>query len=127
MQNLPFYGYQTRIDHALELAHRELYTEAGGNRPNVKKLLFLITDGRQNPDNINGVRLDPAKEAEKLHLSNVQIYAVGIGSKVNITELEAITKDPKKVYPAKDFEELTSTEFVSKVSKQLCLAASIGK
>ncbi|XP_065071301.1 vitrin-like isoform X2 [Rhopilema esculentum] len=125
VQNLPFYGYQTRIDHALELAHRELYTVAGGNRPNVKKLLFLITDGRQNPDSINGVRLDPAKEAEKLHLSNVQIYAVGIGSKVNVSELEAITQDPTKVYTAKDFEELTSTEFVTKVSKQLCLAASL--
>lgn len=120
---LPFYGYMTRIDHALSLAHKELFTEKGKTRPNVKKLLFLITDGRQNPDNIGGVKLDPAKEAEKLHLGNVQIYAVGVGNKVNLTELQRITKDPRKVYSVADFAELTSTAFVNNVSKELCQGA----
>jgi len=122
--NLPYYGYMTRIDTALKLAHTELYTSEGKTRPNVHKLLFLITDGRQNPDFENGKRLDPAREAEKLHLSGVQIYAVGIGSKVNITELALITKDKNKVYSATDFKELVSDAFVSKVSKQLCEGAA---
>ena len=125
--NLPFYGYMTRIDHALKLAHKELYTAEGQARPNVKKLLFLITDGRQNPDSVGGVPLDPAKEAEKLHLGNVQIYAVGVGSKVNLTELQRITKDPRKVYSVRDFKELTSNAFVYNVSKQLCQGAVQGK
>ena len=126
VENLPFYGYMTRIDRALELSHKELYTAEGKARPNVKKLLFLITDGRQNPDNIGGVPLDPAKQADKLHLGNVQIYAVGVGPKVNLTELQRITRDPKKVYSVRDFEELTSNAFVYNVSKQLCQGAVQG-
>ncbi len=122
---LPFYGYMTRIDTALKLAHTELYTAEGRARPNVRKLLFLITDGRQNPDFENGKRLDPAKEAENLHLSGVQVYAVGIGSKVNHTELSLITKDKSKVYMASDFKELVSDAFVSKVSKRLCADAGM--
>eukprot|EP00794_Sanderia_malayensis_P005460 gene5460-6143_t len=121
---LPFYGYMTRIDTALKLAHTELYTSEGRTRPNVKKLLFLITDGRQNPDFENGIRLDPAKEAEKLHLGGIQVYAVGVGTKVNETELQLITKDKKKVYMASDFKELISDAFVSKVSKKLCEGAA---
>ena len=125
--NLPFYGYMTRIDKALELAHKELFSAEGKARPNVKKLLFLITDGKQNPNNIGGVPLDPAAEAEKLHLGKVQIYAVAVGSKVNLTELQLITKDPRKVYSVADFEELTSDAFVSNVSKQLCEGATQGR
>ena len=126
IDNLPFYGYMTRIDTALKLAHTELYTSQGKARPNVKKLLFLITDGRQNPDQENGRKLDPAREAEKLHLSGVQVYAVGIGSKVNFTELSLITQDKQKVYMATDFKELVSDAFVANVSKQLC-AGTIGE
>lgn len=120
VQNLPFYGYMTRIDKALELAHTELYTEKGKTRPYVKKLLFLITDGKQNPDQIGGSPLNPSTQAEKLHRSNVQVYAVGVGSKVNITELEGITKDPKKVFRVSDFKQLIGNAFVQNVSKQLC-------
>ena len=123
---LPFYGYMTRIDHALSLAHKELFTEKGNTRPNVKKLLFLITDGRQNPDNIGGVKLDPAEEAENLHLGNVQIYAVGVGNKVNLTELQRVTKDPRKVYSVADFQELTGDAFVNNVSQELCQGAVLG-
>ncbi len=49
---------------------------------------------------------------------------MGIGSKVNITELALITKDKNKVYSATDFKELVSDAFVSKVSKQLCEGAA---
>lgn len=123
---LPFYGYMTRIDKALELAHKELYTVEGMARPNVKKLLFLITDGKQNPDNIGGVRLNPADQAEKLHLGGVQIYAVAVGSKVNLTELQSITKDPRKVFSVADFDELINDAFVKNVSRLLCQGAVQG-
>ena len=127
VQHLVFQGHMTRIDKALEIARTQLYTDVGNMRPNVKKLLFLITDGKQNPRDIGGSLLDPAAQAELLHISNIQIYAVGVGIDVNVTELEGITKDPKKVFLVSNFKELTSIAFVQNVSKQICDGLGQGK
>ena len=127
VQKLPFLGYMSRIDKALELAHTKLYREKENTRPNVKKLLFLITDGRQNPLDKDGAQLSPSSQAEILRRSNVQIYAVGVGRKVNVTELEGITQDPKKVFFVNNFVELTSDAFVKNVSNQLCIAIDKGR
>lgn len=126
VNGLEHHGFTTRIDRALEVAHTDLFTEKGNTRPNVKKLLFLITDGVQAPAVENGKRLDPSLQAEKLHRNDVQIYAVGVGNKINLTELEGITKDPEKVFLVSDFEKLISTAFVKNVSKQLCEGANKG-
>ena len=47
----------TRIDKALRLAHREMFSPSSGGRPHARKLLVLLTDGAQsvgfqNPVNI---------------------------------------------------------------------------
>ena len=42
-------GSRTFIDRALNASRYSLFTEQGGDRPDVPNLLVLITDGRTNP------------------------------------------------------------------------------
>ena len=41
--------YQTRTDKALIMADQELFTEAGGDRPDKPDALLLFTDGKPTP------------------------------------------------------------------------------
>ena len=38
--------FGTRTDLALDLAAREVFTEAGGDRPKAKNVLIIVTDGK---------------------------------------------------------------------------------
>ena len=127
VENLPYYGYLTRIDLALQKAHEQLFTLKDGSRPNVRKVCFLITDGMQNPDFENGVQLSPARRAAALHDRGINIFAVGVGERINTTELAQITRSADRVYTVKNFEELISDKFVKSVSKELCHGAMLRK
>lgn len=118
---VPFYGFMTRIDLALREAHNTLFSERHGARRGVKKLMFLITDGRQNPDHWFGRKLSPTLEAQPLHDSHVQLYAIGVGDRVNRTELEQITRSENKVYTVDNFEELLDDKFVNLVALKSCI------
>jgi len=115
--NSPFIGYRTRIDYAFEKVEKELFTIKGGARPNMKKLIFLITDGRQNPRNAT---YDPVKTSQSLYDKGVPIFAVGVSSDVNKTELEALTRHKERVYYENTFDDILQTAFIKKVSKQIC-------
>ena len=43
--DLPYSGGRTNTTGALRLARTEVFTEANGDRPNVKNIIVLITDG----------------------------------------------------------------------------------
>ena len=121
LDNLPYHGYTTRLDLALRLAHTDLFTLKSGARPNVRKVLFLITDGRQYPRvDKRGTNLDPAVEAAPLHLDGVEIFAVGVGKKVHLAELEAITRSKDRVYTVNNFEELLSEKVIKIESQKIC-------
>eukprot|EP00794_Sanderia_malayensis_P005127 gene5127-5775_t len=117
---LPFYGFVTRIDLALKEANRYLFTKEAGARNEVKKLVFLITDGRQNPGLKFGKRLDPVQTASPLHERGIPIYAIGIGNRVRKHELVEITRSPSNVYTVKNFDQLLDDVFVELVSEQSC-------
>ena len=56
----------TRIDIALKLAKKEMFTEANGMRPNLPNILFLITDGSQTKEDD---WVEPAPIAAQLRAS----------------------------------------------------------
>ena len=70
---------KTRIDLGLQKAHTDLFSPYyGGARPDVKKLAFILTDGKQNPK--GDVSLKDA--ASKLINDGIKTISVGIGSEV---------------------------------------------
>ena len=131
VDKLPLYGYQTRIDKALKVANDELFSTENGARPNVRKVLLLVTDGNQNPpppkfDGLEKV-FPPHEVAKALHDKNISIYAVGIGRKVERSQLESITRRPQNVYMLNNFDDLVADEFIKNITKKACEPAELGK
>ena len=61
-------------------------------RSNSKRQILLLTDGQSNKGP------NPGDVATQLHNnSRIDIYALGIGDNVNITELKSITKPRSKM------------------------------
>jgi len=121
VQNAKYYGHRTRIDEGFRLV-KQVLEPTNGARPNVKKVVILITDGRQNP---TGADMDPVKESEALINDGVHIYAIGIGRTISKDQLHAITRKEHRVFYADNFESLASVEFVKNVSKTACRNGSL--
>ena len=119
VDNIALMGSTTRIDKALRLTQKEMFTIANGGRPGVNKVLIVLTDGSQTQD--AGAE-DPGDVAEELRKSGIRVLAVGIGKGVNTTELAGIAGDAKNVYSAATFDELISREFLETVNQAGCAA-----
>jgi len=112
----PHMGYRTRIDLALEKARDDIFDPANGARKGVSKIIFLLTDGKQNP-----VRTyDPIKVAKTLLDKEVKIFAVGITNSVDQEQLEAITGETERVYYSDNFHSLTEHNFMKTIADATC-------
>eukprot|EP00117_Sycon_ciliatum_P011161 scpid2447/ scgid12756/ Protocadherin Fat 4; Cadherin family member 14; FAT tumor suppressor homolog 4; Fat-like cadherin protein FAT-J len=84
-------GGYTAIGPALQVAHTQMFVKSNGVRPlseGVPRVLILMTDGRANV----GVR--PGIPAEALKRSGINIFVIGVGSRLNISELQNISSRP---------------------------------
>ena len=87
----------------------------GSTRPNARKVLFVITDGRSdNPT-------DTTNQANAAQSANIEVFAFGIGSGPNIDELNNIASDPDSdhQFRANDFNMATLQQFVNRLSTNL--------
>ena len=118
VDKLPLMGYTTRIDKALSMVRDESFLPSNGGRANVPKILFVLTDGTQTKDkdaqNPSGIA---AQIREKY---GAVIFAIGIGQRINRAELAGIADGKSRVYLAKNFAELKSTEFVTNIARTYC-------
>jgi len=115
VESSKYIGYRTRIDLGFKLAEEKVFNEGKGARPDVKKIIILLTDGQQNPR-----RYDPVLASQKLFNDGVNIYAVGIGKYINHDQLVSITRDRSRVFTVDTFKALESPKFVGDVAKGLC-------
>lgn len=92
-------------------------------REDSTKVIFLITDGVQNPKEEGGKVLDPVVSSQNLYDQGYLIFAIGVGEKIDRAELEAITRDPERVFIAKHPNELAGTSFVEEIVNQSCPVA----
>lgn len=95
LENLPHHKGKTRIDLALKLANTEVFSRNGGMRSSssVKKVAVVITDGRQSPAP-DEIRLDEA--AAPLLFLGVKVLSIGVGDKIDISELKMMVENPEK-------------------------------
>ena len=114
---IPLMGSTTRIDKALRLTQRELFSISNGARPGVNKLLILLTDGTQTLD--DGAE-DPGLITDEIRQSGISVLVIGIGPGTNHTELKKMAGGVDNAFSAKSFDELTGGEFVSEVIKKSC-------
>jgi len=114
---IPLIGRVTRIDLALRLAEKELFTEANGARSTTRKILIVLTDGVQTK---SWGYEDPALVADDLRRMGITVIVVGMGGGVNKEELNKIARG--EAY-TESFRRLLSDEFVGKLIGDTCKVA----
>ena len=122
VDKIPLMGSTTRIDKALRLTQKEMFTLANGARAGVPKVLILLTDGSQTQD--AGAE-NPGEVAAELRKEGVNILVVGIGKGVNATELENIAGKAENSYTATTFDDLLASDFVKKVKEDTCTTGKV--
>ena len=100
VNGLPHKMSHTRTDLALKFANRTLFT---GTRRNVPKIAIVFTDGIQTPG--NGVE-SLNKAVQPLLRKGVRVFAVSVGTTVDMDELQAMVQNPEDVYQVASFSEL---------------------
>lgn len=117
VDNIKLMGSTTRIDKALRMTQKEMFTIPNGGRPGVNKVLIVLTDGSQTQD--AGAE-DPGDVAKELRDRGIRVLSVGIGKGVNTTELAHIAGGKENVFSAASFDQLVSREFLDKVNSAGC-------
>ncbi|XP_077162695.1 collagen alpha-1(XII) chain isoform X2 [Paroedura picta] len=97
INTFPYRGGSTNTGKAMTYVRERVFVTGKGARPNVPRVMILITDGKSS---------DAFKDpAVKLRKSDVEIFAVGVKDAVR-SELEAIASPPAEthVYEVEDFD-----------------------
>ncbi|XP_021375359.1 uncharacterized protein LOC110464458 isoform X7 [Mizuhopecten yessoensis] len=102
IDNIEYQYGSTNTADGIKVMRTEMFTYGNGDRPDVKNVVVIITDGVSN---INSQRTIP--EAVLAREEGVRVYVVGIGL-VDTRELEAMASDPieDNVFNVQSFEDL---------------------
>ncbi|XP_065664547.1 uncharacterized protein LOC136086193 [Hydra vulgaris] len=105
-------GRYTNIEDGI-IKGRNLLTKRGcGRRPNVIKIMIILTDGNANIGNspicANGPN-DLAIAAKEARDFDITIYAVSIGRKINMKYLLVITNNSNSIIKSSSFDQLPKT------------------
>ncbi|XP_061479123.1 collagen alpha-1(XII) chain isoform X1 [Rhineura floridana] len=112
IHTFPYRGGSTNTGKAMTFVREKVFVQSRGARPNVPRVMILITDGKSS---------DAFKDpAIKLRNSDVEIFTVGVKDAVR-TELEAIATPPAEthVYTVEDFDAFQRISF--ELTQSVCL------
>ena len=116
IESIPYVGVGTNTSGALEDVRIKGFIESNGARPRelgVPRIAIVVTDGQSFEPNKTEV------SAERLHNTNVIVYAIGI-AEANKDELLAIASDPKYAIDVASFDERILSALQVSVSRATC-------
>ncbi|KAK2561274.1 Collagen alpha-6(VI) chain [Acropora cervicornis] len=117
IDEIPWQRGFTYTDKALQLADSDLFKVVNGMRPDVPKLAVVITVGKQTK---RGKFTALSLASRGIKSKGVVVYAVGVGSGVDRTELEEIASGSQHVFISSSFSELHSISLG--LTRRLCEA-----
>lgn len=82
-------GGATNTQEAIRLTTQEVFTQAHGERSNVKNVMVIVTDGKSTVQPQN--TLPQANTAKQ---QGIEIYSIGIGPDVNPAEIDGMASAP---------------------------------
>ena len=102
IDNIPWRYGSTNTADGLKTMHEDMFSARNGDRPDVRDIVVIITDGVSN---INSRRT--ITEAESARAKNIHIYAIGIGL-TDVREVNGIASIPASdnAFFVKSFDEL---------------------
>ena len=101
VDNIEYVEGGTKTERALQLAYTDLFSDKGGSRPDVPRILILMTDGKSERA-LAVARTSMALKRDK----KVTIVAVGIGEEVDIEELLSMASSTEDAINVSSFKEL---------------------
>ncbi|CAG2215388.1 unnamed protein product [Mytilus edulis] len=92
-------GDATRTYLALEYTHFILYGPGNGERPDVADVVIVLTDGKTNPGSYDKYGDESGKRQTQIEAAIIKarpafIFVIGVGSLVDIDELNGMSNDP---------------------------------
>ena len=100
IQNIKYHPGGTRTDLALKYVQRNSFTRAAGDRARVANVLIFTAAEQSDQPALTRV------EAVHIHKVNIRVYALGIGSGVDRTELGYIASDSHHIFSMLNFDVL---------------------
>ncbi|KAK6175185.1 hypothetical protein SNE40_013700 [Patella caerulea] len=102
VSNIEYTGGNTYTNLALEVVREQMLSQQFGARPGLAKIVIVITDG------ISRRQQDTAKEAASIKASGVYMFAVGVGTDLDMDELKNIGSRPESnfVYQVNGYNAL---------------------
>jgi hypothetical protein len=101
VEQAPSMGGRRRIDRALEAA----VTELRQSRPISRKIVVLLTSGRETPESDTKSMIDVSEPLRRLGVST---YVMAIGRNPNGQELRPVVDKPEDIFFIPDFDSLPS-------------------
>ncbi len=101
INDMPWKDEETNTSGAIWYTHKHMFTEVNGDRPQAPNVAIVITDGESTRD--ANLTVQYAIDAKR---NGITIVSVGIGSRVNLTELKMIASNESLVYQASNFDSL---------------------
>lgn len=117
-RKLPHQRGYTYIDKGLHLTNTEVFSVKGGMRPNVTKIVLVMTDGRQTvgegflSSDILHDAVQPLKD------KGIRVISLGIGTGTLLFDLLTLASTDEDVYSAADFKELKN--LVTELTERNC-------
>lgn len=115
--NITYQSGATRTHLGLNKVHIDLFSAQGGMRTNVPHVLLVITDGKS--DNAELTR----QQAQYLKDDGIVIFALGIGSGIEMTELKAMVSMEPYVFLFSSVRQMLPSDKASDIAVALCAAA----
>lgn len=111
--NVTYHGLLTNTSGALRYVRLNSFLPRNGGRPQVDKILIVLTDGvSDNPT-------ETIKEAELLRkMDNIKVYAIGIGKRSSHSELLRITGTEDRIQKAPNFDFLSDNLY--SLERKIC-------
>ena len=117
IDNLPYDSGGTNTAGGIDLLRQQGFTETNGGRPQTRaipRVAVVITDGYSNSYSAT------VAAAQSAHDEDITIFSVGIGSNVNINELNAIASDPSYVSTITGFDTSQFDALQTIITNEAC-------
>ncbi|XP_021367855.1 collagen alpha-3(VI) chain-like isoform X2 [Mizuhopecten yessoensis] len=103
IRKIQFKPGNTFTDKALKYAREVMFQPASGDRPDVRDVLILMTDGQSSDRN------GTLNQAEEIHnKTQIDVITIGVGNAIDNAELLAIASQPSYSLSVDDYSELNS-------------------
>ncbi|KAJ8307949.1 hypothetical protein KUTeg_014498 [Tegillarca granosa] len=104
IKNIRYIGSSTNTDAAIRYVINNSFRSENGARPDVHKLMILLTDGQSNRPQ------STIQESQRLHQTDIKSIAIGVGTGFNRHELNAIASDQSLVLTVNNYQSLENLQ-----------------